>query len=133
MFTPVDLSHDGTQTFELIGGNMYVLGQAAITVSGDSVTVNYSTVKGKYGHIYVKSEYLNFFPDLDSVKTVVPEENGEGFRFGQTISIQKDLGGDTNVLMFIRNVAIPSDAGKTPAASDRAVLWRNPDRPSRAR
>jgi hypothetical protein len=105
MFTPVDLSHDGTQTFELVGGNMYVLGQAAITVSGDSVTVNYSTVKGKYGHIYVKSEYLNFFPDLDSVKTVVPEENGEGFRFGQTISIQKDLGGDTNVLMFIRNVA----------------------------
>jgi YD repeat-containing protein len=105
MFTPVDLSHDGTQTFEMVGGNMYVLGQVSLTVAGDSVTVTYSTVKGKYGHIYMKSEYLNFFKDLGSVTTVVPEDLGEGFRFGEAISIQKDLGGDTNVLMFVRNVA----------------------------
>ncbi len=105
MFTPVDVSHDGTQTFELVGGSVYVLGQVSVTVAGDSVTVNYSTIKGKHGNIYMKSEYLNFFPDLASVKTVVPGELGEGFRFGQTISIQKDLGGDTNVLMFVRNVA----------------------------
>jgi hypothetical protein len=105
MFTPVDLSHDGTQTFELVGGNMYVLGQVSLTVAGDSVTVTYNTVKGKNGHIYTKSEYLNFFKDFNSVTTVVPEELGEGFRFGEAISIQKDLGGDTNVLMFIRNVA----------------------------
>ena len=105
MFTPVDLSRDGTQTFELVGGNMYVLGQVSLTVAGDSVTVNYSTVKGKNGHIYMKSEYLNFFRDLKSVTTVVPEELGEGFRFGEAISIQKDLGADKNVLMFVRNVA----------------------------
>ena len=105
MFTPVDLSHDGTQTFELVGGNMYVLGQVSLTVAGDSVTVTYSTIKGKNGHIYMKSEYLNFFKDFKSVTTVVPEELGEGFRFGEAISIQKDLGGDTNVLMFVRNVA----------------------------
>lgn len=105
MFTPIDLSKDGTQTFELIAGNMYVLGQAAVTVSGDSVTVTYATVKGKNGHVYMKSEYLNFFPDLQSVTTVVPEEIGPGFAFGKPISIEKDLKGDTNVLMFIRNVA----------------------------
>ena len=84
---------------------MYVLGQAAVTVSGDSVTVAYATVKGKNGHVYMKNEYLNFFPDLQSVTTVVPEEIGPGFAFGKTISIGKDLKGDTNVLMFIRNVA----------------------------
>ena len=105
MFTPIDLSRDGTQTFELIGGNVYVLGHVFVTVNGDSVTVTYETVKGKYGHIYMKSEYLNFFKDLASVTTVVPEEIGEGFKFGQTISIQNDLDGDTNVLMFVRNVA----------------------------
>lgn len=105
MFTPIDLSKDGTQTFELIAGNMYVLGQAAVTVSGDSVTVTYSTVKGKNGHVYVKSEYLNFFTDLKSVTTVIPEEIGPGFQFGKPISIEKDLNNDTNVLMFIRNVA----------------------------
>jgi YD repeat-containing protein len=105
MFTPVDLSHDGTQSFELVGGNMYVLGQVSLTVAGDSVTVTYSTIKGKNGHVYMKSEYLNFFKDIKSVTTVVPEELGEGFQFGKAISIQKDLGGDTNVLMFVRNVA----------------------------
>lgn len=105
MFTPIDLSKDGMQTFELIGGNTYVLGTVNVIVSGDKVTVNYNTAKGKYGHIYVKSEYLNFFPDLASVNTVLPEEIGEGYSFGKEISISKDLKGDTNVLMFIRNVA----------------------------
>ncbi len=109
MFTPLDLSQEGTQAFELIGSNKYVLGTAYVTVSGDKVTVNYSTVKGKNGYIYIKSEYLNFFPDLQSVTTVVPEEIGKGFSFGQEISISKDLKGDTNVLMFIRNVATYRD------------------------
>jgi hypothetical protein len=48
-----------------------------VTVAGDDVTVTYKTVYGKYGHIYMKSEYLNFFTDLASVSTVVPEEIGE--------------------------------------------------------
>ncbi len=105
MFTPIDLSKDGTQSFELIAGNMYVLGQVFVTVSGDSVTVTYSTIKEENNHVYMKSEYLNFFPDLQRVTTVVPEEIGPGFAFGKPISIQKDLNGDTNVLLFIRNVA----------------------------
>ncbi len=105
MFTPLDLSQDGTQSFELIASNMYVIGSVQVTVSGDSVTVTYTTTQGQYGHVYMKSEYLSFFPDLKSVTTVDPEELGGGFAFGQTISIQNDLGGDTNVLMFIRNVA----------------------------
>ncbi len=105
MFTPIDLGRDGVQTFELIASNLYVLGQVSVTVSGDTVVVNYSTVHGKNGHVYIKSEYLNIFPDLASVTTVVPEEIGGGFRFGQEISIQNDLKGDTNVLLFVRNVA----------------------------
>ncbi len=105
MFTPVDLSQDGTQSFELIASNMYVIGSVQVTVSGDSVTVGYTTAQGQYGHVYMKSEYLNFFPDLQSVAAVDPEKLGGGFAFGQAISIQNDLGGDTNVLMFIRNVA----------------------------
>ncbi len=105
MFTPVNLSKDGTQTFELIASNMYVIGNVQVVVSGDSVTVTYETTQGRYGHVYMKSEYLNFFPDLKSVTIVEPEELGGGFSFGQTISIRNDLGGDTNVLMFIRNVA----------------------------
>ena len=105
MFTPVNLSQDGTQTFELIASNMYVIGSVQVVVSGDSVTVTYTTAQGRYGHVYMKSEYLNFFPDLKSVTTVEPEKLGSGFTFGQAISIQNDLGGDNNVLMFIRNVA----------------------------
>lgn len=106
MFTPIDLSKDGTQEFELVAGNVYVIGKVFVTVAGDEVTVTYKTTYGKYGHIYMKSEYLNFFPDLASVSTVVPEEIGvSNYAFGQKFSIANDLGGDTNVLMFIRNVA----------------------------
>lgn len=105
MFTPIDLTKQGRQTFEYDASNMYIIGEVYVDVAGDSVTVTYHNFYEEAGgNTETLSEFLTFFPDLASVKNVEPETMGDlGFAFGQPISIQNDLNGDTNVLMFIRN------------------------------
>jgi hypothetical protein len=132
MFTPIDLSKDGVQEYELVAGNVYVIGKVYVTVAGDDVTVEYKTVYGKYGNIFTKKEYLNFFTDLASVKTVVPEEIGDSkFAFGKKFSIANDLGGDKNVLMFVRNVVTFRDYVTDHVKLTRFwpnIKWRNEKR-----
>ena len=105
-FTPVDLTRQGRQTFEYVASNVNVLGEVYVDVAGDSVTVTYRNFHEEERECNTKtlSEFLTFFHDLKSVADVEPETMDDlGFRFGDTISIEKDLEGDTNVLLFIRN------------------------------
>ena len=104
-FTPVDLTIQGRQTFEYVASNKYVIGEVYVDVAGDSVTVTFHNFyEDQEGNTKTLSEFLTFFHDLKSVKNVEPEKMQElGYRFGDTISIEKDLEGDTNVLLFIRN------------------------------
>ncbi|NLD03063.1 MAG: RHS repeat protein [Clostridiales bacterium] len=106
--TPIDLSRDGTQSFEMIGGNMWIIGQVNVTVEGDNVTVSYDIIKDGVGRTTVKSEYFNIFADLNAITEDALEgdsKDGKGYIYGEPISIEKDLGGDTNVLLYVRNVA----------------------------
>ena len=104
-FTPLDLTEQGRQTYEYVASNMYVIGEVYVDVLGDSVTVTYHNYyEDQEGKTKTLAEYFTIFPDLDSVTGVEPETMDDiGFRFGQAISIRKDLEGDTNVLLFIRN------------------------------
>ena len=104
-FTPVDLSKQGRQTFEYIASNMYLIGEVYVDVNGDRVSVSYENFYAdKGGNTKTLSEYFTFFHDLDAVTDVNPETMQDpGFRFGQSISIEKDLAGDTDVLLFVRN------------------------------
>jgi len=104
MFTPLDLTQQGTRTYDLVASNMYLIGKVNVTVNGDEVVITYGTVHNGRGNQKIESEYLNLLPDLASVTTVEPASLGEGYKFGQPISIEKDLKGDTKVLMFVRNV-----------------------------
>lgn len=108
-FVPLDLSRDGEQQFELVGGSVYLLGKVTVTVAGDSVTVDYRISHGKHGNVMMESEFFTLFPDLAGVTSVEMEDLGEGYSFGQPLSIEKDLKGDTRVLLFVRNVATFSD------------------------
>lgn len=105
LFTPIDLTVQGRQEFDYIASNMYIIGKVYVDVGGDNVVVTYHNYyDSEGGNTRTESEFLYFFPDLDSVAVVEPEEMGiEGYRFGQAISIENDLGGDTNVLLFVRN------------------------------
>jgi len=104
-FTPVDLSIQGRQEFEYVASNMYVIGKVFVDVSGDQVRVTYENLYAQQdGNTQTLTEFLTFFHDLASVKQVEPEKMDDlGFRFGETISIEKDLEGDAHVLLFIRN------------------------------
>lgn len=109
-FTPIDLSRDGEQVIPLVASNAFIVGRVYVNVKGDEVTVTYmARGQGSAGTFRVHSEFLTFFPDLASVTEVEPEKLGEGFKFGEPISIEKDLNGDTNVLLFVRNVATYRD------------------------
>ena len=105
LFTPIDLTKQGRQTFEYIASNMYVIGEVYVDVSGDTVRVTYKNYYAEQGgNTETLTEYFTFFPDLKSVKNVEPETMDDlGFHFGQDISIAEDLSGDTNVLLFVRN------------------------------
>ncbi len=105
LFTPIDLTKQGRQTFEYVASNMYVIGEVYVDVFGDTVRVSYHNFyEAQGGNTETLTEYFTFFPDLKSVKDVNPETMDDlGFRFGQDISIENDLDGDTNALLFIRN------------------------------
>ena len=65
MFTPLDLSRDGVQKYDLIGGNMYVIGEITVTVKDGAVTVDYVYADRS---IQAGREYFTFFADIDSVE-----------------------------------------------------------------
>ncbi len=104
-FTPVDLTIQGRQTFEYVASNLYVIGEVYVDTAGDTVTVSYHNFYDTQdGQTKTLTEFFTIFPDLNSVKSAEPETMDDlGFAFGQTISIENDLDGDTNVLLFVRN------------------------------
>ncbi len=104
-FTPVDLTLQGRQEFEYVASNMYIIGKVYVDVNEDSVTVTYHNYYADQGgRTETKEEFFTFFPDLSSVSQVEPERlQDQAFVFGVPLSIERDLGGDTNVLLFVRN------------------------------
>ena len=102
MFTPVDLSEDGTQTFELIGGSMYVIGTVTVTVKDGSVTVDYEYFSRD---IEAGREYFTFFNDFDSITREDINRLPKHYMYGKSYSIEEKLGGDTDVILFVCNTA----------------------------
>ena len=105
-FTPVDLTRQGRQTFEYVASNLYVIGEVYVDVSGDRVTVSYRHFYSDSAECNTETltEFYTFFHDLKSVTSAEPETMDDlGFRFGENISIERDLEGDAHVLLFVRN------------------------------
>ena len=104
MFTPVDLSNDGEQVFDLVAGNKHIIGKVTVSVADGQVTVSYKTIN----HVEMKSDFLTFFADLASV-TTLDESQLTGYTFGEAVSIADQLGGDTKVLLYIHGNAVYRD------------------------
>ena len=96
MFTPLDLSEDGEQTDPLISTNAFVIGQVTITVTSGTVRVAYKVDLPAVGGDMT----FALLPDLNSLDQVDIQKMNT-YRFGQEISIQNDLGGDTQVLLYL--------------------------------
>ena len=107
MFTPIDLSWQGRQTFVLAASNIYEVGEVYVDINQDMVNVSYRLFHEEEQGFTTErlSEYLTFYNSYADVGIVEPEEMPfpSNFAFNQPFSIQGMLNGDTNVLMFIRN------------------------------
>ena len=103
MFTPVDLSVEGEQTFDLIAGNMHHIGTVTVNVAEGNVTVTYKLFNE--GATDVVEEFMTILPAIADV-TALDFDAMTNFAYGEPISIQDVLGGDTKVLLFICNKVI---------------------------
>lgn len=97
---PVDLTQNGVQTFRLVASNLFYIGQAAVIVDGDNVTVQYALANG---HGYVKDECVRWFTSVDEITSDFLKAPESGLAFDQTISRSKDLNGQDVALLFICN------------------------------
>ncbi len=98
MFTPIDLSIEGEQVFDLIAGNTHKVGKVTVLVKDGMVTItcDYASYK-----LWTRDEFLSILPDIGAATEEALVQSA--FAFGQPISIADDLGGDTKVLLVIRN------------------------------
>ena len=107
MFTPIDLSIQGRQTFVLVASNMYEVGEVHVDVNGDTFVASYQLYdEGRGGFTTERlSEFITFYNSYANVGIVEPEDmpGPSVYAFNQPYSILNHLAGDTNVLMFVRN------------------------------
>lgn len=88
---PVDLTRDGICQIPLVVSNMYVIGNAIVTVEGDTVTVDYETQHASPGYLTILSECVQWFDELEDITAEFMENPQSDLAFGQTIS-KTDLG-----------------------------------------
>lgn len=100
---PVDLTHDGRQTFFLTISNARFIGECYVDVWGDEVTVSYSLIENSA--IEPKSSYGRWFTSLNQITEDSIESGANGFTFGEPLSISRDLDDADAALLFIRSKA----------------------------
>jgi hypothetical protein len=102
LFTPIELGFEGEQIYPLIASNAYEVGELKLTIENGQLLVKYSVLDG----IKIKDEFLTFFPNLDSVKTVnVKMLQGQEFKFNEPIDIAAVFGEDAKVILYMNNAA----------------------------
>ena len=124
MFTPVTLE-EGTQEFDMIAGNMYVVGTVSVIVKGDEVSVRYKYRKDNTRSL---SEFYTWFPDFETIASAELEDIGDSLTFKKPYSISQDLGGDTEVILIVRNKASFTIDPSDPKWKGNDRFWENTER-----
>ena len=121
---PVDLSKDGSQTFQLVASNMYYVCTVTVTVNGDSVTTTYNYPTKSWYEFYPEGECIRWFAGIDEIDSAFLENPTSDMKFGEAISKSKDLNGQDIGLLFVCNrltYRVPyDDSGAAPIR-----FWRN--------
>ena len=99
---PVDLSRDAVYTYPMIAGSIYYFGECVVTVRGGEVTTDYILPAG-----YVRPEKhcLMWFTSLKDITTEFLNDPVGSYKYGEPVSIEKDLKGQDVALLFICNRA----------------------------
>lgn len=93
MGTAVDLGRTGTFSYPLVASNKYEIGTASITVTSDSLTVDYTLNSGVDAQITRDALYV--FTDMNELVSLSPSHLSlyRSLPFGEPISIPNTLGG----------------------------------------
>lgn len=95
--TPIDLSVEGTFTYDLIASNKYTVGTATVTIANGTLTVTYNL---NASHMKVNSEALIIYPNLDALRNPTPA-NTVNAAYGAPIDIAATFGEDTKVILSV--------------------------------
>lgn len=102
--TPIDLNAQGTQTFDLIASNKYVVGTMTVTVANGTLTVSY---KLNSAQIDVSSEVLKIYDNVDALRT----GTAKAYVPGMPIDIASTFGEDSHVILSLTLTATYDAAG----------------------
>jgi len=85
MYTPLDLTKEGTLAIPLIASNRYRIGTVQVTVKDGLVSASYQVTADK---VEVKEEFMTFLPGLEGLESVEPETLiGRAVPFGTPVDI----------------------------------------------
>ena len=102
MFTPINLSQEGSLSYPLVAENAYIVGSVTITVKGGQLTVGYQAVQG----VNITRDFMTVVGTLDDLKTVNPSLLGNlNLPFNQPISIEGNFGNDRLVVLYLSHSA----------------------------
>ncbi len=88
---PVDLTTDGIYSIPLAASNVYLIGDATVTVEGGQVTVDYQTHQASTGNLTINSECVKWFASLEDITDAFCQDPQSDIAFGQAVSTA-DLG-----------------------------------------
>ena len=83
---PVNLTQNGIYKIPMVASNMFVIGNAIVTVDGDNVTVDYETQWASPGNMTISSECVKWFASIEDVTDAFCQNPQSDLAFGQTIS-----------------------------------------------
>lgn len=99
---PVDLTVDGIYKIPMVASNMFVIGNAIVTVEGDNVTVTYETQHASVGNLTISSECVKWFDEIADITADFCADPQSDIAFGDAVSTA-DLG-DVGYLFICNRV-----------------------------
>ena len=98
MFTPIDVSQDGQQTFDMVVSNTYIVGTLTITVKEGFLTVDY---KLNGNSIDVTTEFFTILHQIDDIHQYEPEQlMAYRMNVKQPINLAEHFGDDRNLVLY---------------------------------
>ena len=92
--TPIDVTVDGTYTYDLIASNLYVIGTVDIVVSNGVLIVNYNI---EAGNVSIKEELLQLYSSKNDMKKHVAVEA----EIGAEINLVETFGDDNVIIVSL--------------------------------
>lgn len=99
MFTPFDASKEGTQTFELVASNTYIVGTVTLTIRDGNLKIDYTIADT--ARFKVTEEFFTVLNRITDLTQYEPEQLTDlRLGKGETINLEEKFGDDTSLVLY---------------------------------